>query len=109
MVTRQHAVVLIIHEYLSQAASYQSDKELDSILNYPMYTALVDAFSIPGPQNSSAITATLDAYKTKFKDPGLLGNFLENQDLPRWANISVDPQSMYNAMVFNFMSDGYAW
>ena len=71
-----------------------------------MYTALVDAFSIPGPQNSSAITVTLDAYKTKFKDPGLLGNFLENQDLPRWANISVDPQSMYNAMVFNFMSDG---
>ena len=72
-----------------------------------MYTALVDAFAIPGVLNTTSITATLDAYKTKFKDPGLLGNFLENQDLPRWANISVDPQSMYNAMVFNFMSDGY--
>ncbi|KAH8102880.1 alpha-amylase [Cristinia sonorae] len=91
---------------IDQAASYQSDKELDAILNYPMYTALMDAFAIPGDLNTSAITATLDAYKTKFKDPGLLGNFLENQDLPRWANVSVDPQSMYNAMTFNFMSDG---
>lgn len=36
----------------------------------------------------------------------MLGNFLENQDLPRWANISVDVQSLWNAMVFNFMSDG---
>ncbi|TCD68229.1 hypothetical protein EIP91_011298 [Steccherinum ochraceum] len=91
---------------IDEAASYQSDTELDSILNYPMYTALMDAFAIPGELNTSSITDTLDAYKTKFKDPGLLGNFLENQDLPRWANVSVDPQSMYNAMVFNFMSDG---
>ena len=40
------------------------------------------------------------------QDPGVLGNFLENQDLPRWHNVSVDPQSLWNAMVFNFMSDG---
>ena len=36
----------------------------------------------------------------------MLGNFLEDQDVPRWAGISVDPQSMWNAMVFSFMSDG---
>lgn len=71
-----------------------------------MYGALTEAFALPGQLNTSAITETLELYKTKFKDPGLLGNFLENQDLPRWANMSVDPQSMYNAMVFNFMSDG---
>ncbi|KAI0798094.1 alpha-amylase [Abortiporus biennis] len=91
---------------INEAASYQAPNELDSILNYPMYTALTQAFWIPGALNSSAITNTLELYKTKFKDPGLLGNFLENQDLPRWANMSVDPQSMYNAMAFNFMSDG---
>ncbi|THH31745.1 hypothetical protein EUX98_g2435 [Antrodiella citrinella] len=91
---------------IDEAASYQASNELDSILNYPMYTALTDAFAIPGTLNSSSITDTLAQYKTKFKDPGLLGNFLENQDLPRWANFSTDPQSMYNAMVFNFMSDG---
>ena len=43
---------------------------------------------------------------TGLQDPTLLGNFLEDQDVPRWANISVDPQSMWNAMVFSFMSDG---
>jgi len=29
-----------------------------------------------------------------FKDAGLFGTFLENQDVPRWANLSVDPQSL---------------
>ena len=29
-----------------------------------------------------------------FKDSGLLGNFLEIHDVPRWANLSVDSQSL---------------
>ena len=40
------------------------------------------------------------------QDITVLGNFLENQDLPRWHNLSVDPQSLWNAMTFNWMSDG---
>ena len=28
------------------------------------------------------------------QDITVLGNFLENQDLPRWHNQSVDPQSL---------------
>ncbi|THG98907.1 hypothetical protein EW026_g3356 [Hermanssonia centrifuga] len=88
------------------ASQYQGPQALDSILQYPMYGALVDAFAIPGPQNMSAMTDMIAQSKAKFKDPGLLGNFLENQDLPRWANISVDVQSLWNAMVFSFMSDG---
>lgn len=40
------------------------------------------------------------------QDPTLLGNFLEDQDVPRWGNLSVDPQSLYNAMVYSWMSDG---
>ncbi len=43
---------------------------------------------------------------SRLQDPTLLGNFLEDQDVPRWANHSVDPQSMWNAMVFSFMADG---
>nr|BAW15173.1 alpha-amylase [Pholiota microspora] len=87
-------------------AMYQGPQALDSVLNFPLYTALTSAFSIPGPQNMSALTQTFEDSKTKFKDVGLLGNFLENQDLPRWHNLTVDPQSMYNAMTFTFMSDG---
>lgn len=44
--------------------------------------------------------------KSDLQEPAVLGNFLENQDLSRWANMSVDPQSLWNAMTFNFLSDG---
>ncbi|KAG2041437.1 glycoside hydrolase family 13 protein [Suillus americanus] len=91
---------------IDDAALYQGPNALDSILNYPMYTALLDAFTIPGSLNTSAVTDMIAQEAAKFKDPTLLGNFIENQDVPRWANISVDPQTLYNAMVFNFMTDG---
>jgi len=91
---------------IDAAAPYQGPQALDSILNYPMYTALTNAFVIPGAQNMSAIVDMMGQTKQKFKDPGLLGNFIENQDLPRWHNQSVDIQTLYNAMVFNFMTDG---
>ncbi|KAF4614639.1 hypothetical protein D9613_002835 [Agrocybe pediades] len=87
-------------------AHYQGPQALDSVLNFPLYTALLSGFSIPGPQNMSAVVQVFEDSKTKFKDVGLLGNFLENQDVSRWHNLTVDPQSMYNAMTFTFMSDG---
>lgn len=87
-----------------------------------MYNALVDAFAIPGKLNTSSLADMITQSQKKFKaspcsytrdfhlivlqDTGVLGNFLENQDLPRWHNMSVDVQSLWNAMVFNFMSDG---
>jgi len=89
---------------IGEAASYQ--QVMDSVLNYPMYYALLDGFTIPGPANMSAVTDMIQQIQQNFKDPGLLGNFLENQDLPRWHNISTDAQTLYNAMVFTFMSDG---
>ncbi|RDX42676.1 alpha-amylase [Lentinus brumalis] len=90
----------------AQALQYQGPKALDAILNYPLYNALVEAFAIPGPQNMSALADMITQIKAKSTDPTLLGNFLEDQDVPRWANISVDPQTMWNAMVFSFMADG---
>ncbi|EJD02103.1 alpha-amylase [Fomitiporia mediterranea MF3/22] len=90
----------------AQASQYQGPTALDSILHYPMYNALTAAFTIPGTQNMSAMPDMISRSASLFKDPTLLGNFLENQDVPRWGNLSVDPQSMYNAMTFTFMSDG---
>ncbi|KAH9951493.1 alpha-amylase [Amylocystis lapponica] len=91
---------------VANVAEFQGSDALDSVLNYPMYDSLVAAFAIPGALNTSAVADTMAQSKTLFKDTGLLGNFLEDQDVPRWANLSVDPQSLYNAMIFNFMSDG---
>ncbi|PFH49092.1 glycoside hydrolase family 13 protein [Amanita thiersii Skay4041] len=87
-------------------AKYQGPQALDAVLNFPMYSALTEAFVIPGPLNMSAVVDVFKKSKSSFKDMGLLGNFLENQDLPRWHNKSVDPQSLHNAMVLNFMMDG---
>lgn len=49
----------------SFAATWQGP--LDSILHYPMYNALVEAFAIPGHQNMTAVTDTIVQAKKKFK------------------------------------------
>ncbi len=59
-----------------------------------MYTALTQALAIPGPQNMTAVADMIAQSKQFFKDPTVLGNFIENQDIPRWLNMSVDPQSL---------------
>lgn len=91
---------------MTLASQYQGPGTLDSILNFPVYDALVEAFRIPGKANTSGLALVHDAMKSGFHDVTVLGNFLENQDLPRWHSFSSDPQSLYNAMVYNFMSDG---
>lgn len=95
----------------SPVAQYQGPQGLDSVLNYPMYTALVEAFGIPGPGNITAVSTVIEQSQNSFhvcwvqilfsfilthlsQDTTVLGNFLENQDVPRWHNISVDPQSL---------------
>ncbi|KAF8589927.1 glycoside hydrolase family 13 protein [Ramaria rubella] len=91
---------------VSEAAGYQGPEALASVLNYPIYYALVQAFGLPGPQNMTGLVEIMEQSKQQYQDLSVLGNFLENQDVPRWANLSVDIQSMYNAMVFTFLSDG---
>ena len=79
---------------IALASQYQGQGTLDSILNYPVYDALVDAFKIPGDANTTGLAQVHDAMKAHFGDVTVLGNFLENQDLPRWHNLSLDPQSL---------------
>ena len=50
---------------VSYASTWQGP--LDSILHYPMYNALVQAFQIPGPQNMSAMVDTIAQAKKMFK------------------------------------------
>ncbi|KAJ7349293.1 glycoside hydrolase family 13 protein [Mycena albidolilacea] len=88
------------------ATDFQGSDALDSVLNYPLYYALVAAFTLPGAQNMSALIDNFDQSKTGYSDTTVLGNFLENQDLPRWHNLSVDPQSLYNAMTVTFLTEG---
>ena len=51
------------------AASYQGP--LDSVLNFPIYDALVQAFGLPGPQNMSGLVHIMDLSKQHYKVCGL--------------------------------------
>ncbi|KIM23256.1 glycoside hydrolase family 13 protein [Serendipita vermifera MAFF 305830] len=84
---------------------------MDSILNFPLYWSLVSAFGITGQPATGSLDLTvlrtkMDEAKSGFPNSAVLGTFLENHDVPRWSGISVDPQSLYNALTFIFMSDG---
>lgn len=52
--------------FWSPIAMYQGPQALDSVLNYPMYSALLSGFSIPGPLNISAIVDVFQQSKVKF-------------------------------------------
>src|SRR5579872_2451418 len=66
---------------LGLASQYQGPGTLDSILNYPVYDAIVEAFQIPGNANTSGLALVHDAMKSKMSDVTVLGNFLENQEI----------------------------
>jgi alpha-amylase len=40
---------------------------MDSVLNYPLYDAIVQGFTIPGPQNLSNVSAVMSQIQTSFK------------------------------------------
>ena len=72
---------------------------MDSVLNFPLYSAIVQAFGITGQSADGALDLTVLERKVNditgaFADVSVLGIFLENHDVPRWSNISVDPQSL---------------
>ncbi|KAG8848397.1 hypothetical protein FRB91_010836, partial [Serendipita sp. 411] len=89
----------------------QDPAGMDSILNFPLYWELVKAFAITGQSSTGALDLTLlegalGRMKSTFPDISSLGNFLENHDVPRWSGLSVDPQSLFNAITLLYMSDG---
>jgi alpha-amylase len=49
----------------SLASSYQ--QAMDSVLNYPLYDAIVQGFTIPGPGNLSNVSAVMGQIQTSFK------------------------------------------
>ncbi|OCF74806.1 alpha-amylase [Kwoniella mangroviensis CBS 8886] len=87
------------------AASFQTEKWMDSVLGYPLYYGIVNGFGTPSGNMSSFVEIAQQTLAT-FPQPGLLGNFIENHDLPRWRNTTTDSQLAYNAMVAQFIFDG---
>lgn len=51
--------------FSSLASSYQ--QAMDSVLNYPLYDAIVQGFTIPGPGNLSNVSAVMGQIQNSFK------------------------------------------
>ncbi|CED82279.1 glycoside hydrolase family 13 protein [Phaffia rhodozyma] len=78
---------------------------MDSVMNYPAYQGMMDAFQLPGPANMSSLVNYMVQMNTTVNDTHVLGNFIENHDLPRFANTTVDPLLQYNALAFQFIGN----
>jgi alpha-amylase len=50
---------------ITEAASYQGP--LDSVLNYPIYDALTQAFVLPGPQNMNTLVQVMNQSKQQYR------------------------------------------
>lgn len=87
-------------------AEFQTEGWMDSILGYPYYYGLMDAFSVAPMGNMSSYITIAQSVLNSFPHPEYLGNFLENHDLARFRNLTVDPRLGQNAMVAQFLFEG---
>lgn len=85
---------------------YQTQGNMDSVLGFSLYNAIAKAFSVAPHANISDLIDGTKEVLGKFPRPEILGNFIENHDVPRFRNITADPRLAQNAMVAQFMFEG---
>jgi len=83
------------------ACNYQN--YLPSIPNYPIYFAMIKAFT---KGNTSALSGELSTSKNVCKDVSSLASFSENHDLPRFPSYTKDLSLAKNVLTFTILSDG---
>ncbi|BEJ14866.1 hypothetical protein CspHIS471_0406330 [Cutaneotrichosporon sp. HIS471] len=96
----------VFDDRIDYTSAFQREKWMDSILGFPFYNGLVEAFSVKPHRNMTDLTERIIGTLSQFPDPGVLGNFIENHDTPRFKNITADPRLVYNAMVGQFLFEG---
>ena len=98
-----YSVGEVLNGDVAYACPYQ--KQLDGILNYPLYYPLTRAF-----QNSngsiSDLASELKSINSTCTDPTLLGTFSENHDNPRFPSLTSDMNLDMNVISFTILADG---
>nr|POE74640.1 acid alpha-amylase [Quercus suber] len=83
----------------------QWEKAIGSILNYPIFFALIEAF-----QNTtgsiSGLAEQINAVKQNCNNPNAMGSFSENHDVPRFASYTNDMSLAKNVIAHTIMADG---
>lgn len=83
-------------------AGYQGPE--NSLLNYPMYYKLLNAFQ--ERQTMRNIHDGVTANMAAFQDVSVLGNFLDNHDNPRFLSKNSDYNTLKNALAYIIFAEG---
>jgi alpha-amylase len=89
---------------ITWACSFMDDA-LSSILNYPIYTPMIESFN----SKDAAMFPVFGAFTNvtdNCTDSTVLGTFTENQDVPRFPSITPDMELAKNIIAFSMLSDG---
>jgi len=83
-------------------AGYQGP--IPSVLSYPLYFTLTNVFA--RQQSMYQLQSVNQQYQQYFKDPSVIGTFLENHDNPRFLNIQSDVQLYKSGLTYTLMCQG---
>ncbi|KAL3461602.1 glycoside hydrolase superfamily [Aspergillus heterothallicus] len=76
---------------------------VSGLLNYPMYSPMIQAFTAG---NMPGLAESVRTVHSQCEDFTRLASFTENHDTPRFASLINDTTLAKNAMAFNILSDG---
>lgn len=101
----------VFNSRVNYVANYQN--YVDSVFNYPLYYAMNNGFCKNDDQEAKDITGDMTEmhnYYIKsrqvFKDPTIMGLFLENHDNPRFMCHCANRIKFKNALALSFVYEG---
>ncbi|PYH40902.1 alpha-amylase [Aspergillus saccharolyticus JOP 1030-1] len=92
----------VFDQSVSTICSYQADA-LTSVPNYPIYYALLDAFTLG---NTTTLPNRVEEMKHACVNVSTLTTFSENHDVARFASLIDDINLAKNILTFTLLSDG---
>nr|AOO85390.1 alpha-amylase [Aureobasidium pullulans] len=103
----QAASVYAVGEVYDGDPNYFCDYQnyLDGMLNYPTYYWITQAFQSTSGSISNLYNG-INTMKSTCKDTTLLGSFMENHDVARFASLTADYALAKNAIAFTMLADG---
>ena len=93
----------VFHVNSSFVALYQKDS-LDALLNYPLYFAIKDVFN--SGNSMTQLKTRWDEIRGNFTDIDVLGNFIDNHDVPRFLSLTPSVTLLKSALAFVMFSQG---
>ncbi|KAF3920451.1 Alpha-amylase [Dactylellina cionopaga] len=97
-----YAIGEVFHADTKYVAGYQ--EVMPAVFNYPLYWALIDCYV--KSNHFEELVNTYDNISRDFKDPHLLGTFVDNHDVPRFMSQTSDTMRLKNALAYVILARG---